>query len=230
LEAFLDEVGIAHVVRMEEGPQAGFARPLGVLEGGPAGEQITEDPGVFVLKPLQDLRDIRLECSGEPIGEAHLVGHQGPALLHQSLQGAHGRALRLQCGELIAVRHQPFERQLRVGGVVLGVAEAEGFAILRQRGRMDGKQHEAGIRLQRVDQWPLAQLQAHGDGASFEALLQPQRPLRQALWTMGQHAELARVVARRLQTDVVLAIRPVDADEGGRLGVGESFHHWPPKC
>jgi hypothetical protein len=110
LEALLDDVGIAHVVLMEEGCQAGFACLLGLLKRGPAGENVTKDHGVLVLEPLQDLGEIRRERVGEPIREAHLVSHQGAALLHQTLQGAHGNALRMQGGQPVVVGHQKFER------------------------------------------------------------------------------------------------------------------------
>ena len=43
-------------------------------------------------------------------------------------------------------------------------------------------------------------------------------------WTMEQHAELALVAARWLQTHVVVSIGPVDADESGILGVGGRIH------
>src|SRR5262249_36313561 len=106
--------GGADGVLLEGSPQAGLAGPRGGAEGGPAGETGTEACGVLVLKPLQDLGELLLERLGEPIGEAHLVGHQDPARLHEPLQGAHGRAWRLQRGECVAVRHQQLERQLRV--------------------------------------------------------------------------------------------------------------------
>jgi hypothetical protein len=83
LYTLLNDVGIAHVVFAEESRQAGFACPLGMLECGPAGEEVTEDQRVLVLEPLQALGEILLERIGEPIREAHLVSHQGAALLHQ---------------------------------------------------------------------------------------------------------------------------------------------------
>jgi hypothetical protein len=163
------------------------------------------------------------------MGEAPRVRHQGAALLHQPLQGAPGNALRRQGGQPVAVSHQPCERQLRLRGIVLRVAETEGVAILRSQGGMDGTQHEAVVRLQRGYQRPLAQFQAHGEGATFEAVSPRLRPLGHVLRTMGQHADLARVATRRLQTDIRLAIGPVEADAGRLLRAGGRVHGAPPK-
>ena len=52
--------------------------------------------------------------------------------------------------------HQQIQGELRVAGIVLGAADVEGLAVLRQRGRIDGEQHQKGIALQGIDQGPLA--------------------------------------------------------------------------
>ena len=105
---------------VEEGRQARFTRPLGILERGPVCKEVAEHHGILVLEPLQGLGEVLLECIAQAVGYASLVIDQGAALLHQPLQGAHSDALRMQCGELVAVSHQQLEGELRVGGVVLG--------------------------------------------------------------------------------------------------------------
>jgi hypothetical protein len=56
LEALLDDVGVADVVRPETALQGRAARELCGLESWPWGEKIAEDGRVFVVKPLQDMR------------------------------------------------------------------------------------------------------------------------------------------------------------------------------
>ena len=56
LDALIDDVGVAHVVRPEKALQGSAARELCGLEGWPLGENIAEDGRVFVVKPLQDMR------------------------------------------------------------------------------------------------------------------------------------------------------------------------------
>jgi RNA-directed DNA polymerase len=84
LHVLLANVGLAHVVFLEEGQQAGFARPLGVFERRPAGEEVAKQPRVFVLyeqafhdcaygfregrSPHQALHVLRERCMQEHIG------------------------------------------------------------------------------------------------------------------------------------------------------------------
>ena len=56
LDALIDDVGVAHVVRPEKALQGSAARELCGLEGWPLGENIADDGRVFVVKPLQDMR------------------------------------------------------------------------------------------------------------------------------------------------------------------------------
>jgi len=58
LDACVDDVGITHVMGAEEALEGSAARQLGGFQGQPLGEEITEDGGVFVLKPLQDGREV----------------------------------------------------------------------------------------------------------------------------------------------------------------------------
>jgi hypothetical protein len=58
LEALIDDVGVADVMRPEKALQGSAARELCGLERWPLGEKIAEDGRVFVVKPLQDMRKV----------------------------------------------------------------------------------------------------------------------------------------------------------------------------
>jgi hypothetical protein len=55
VDALIDDVGIADVVRPEKALQGRAARELGGLERWPWGEKIAEDGRVVVVKPWQDM-------------------------------------------------------------------------------------------------------------------------------------------------------------------------------
>ena len=59
LDARVDDVGIAHVMGAEEA-LSGTARQLGGFQGRPLSKEVTEECGVFILKPLQGVREIIL--------------------------------------------------------------------------------------------------------------------------------------------------------------------------
>ncbi len=58
LDALLDDVGVADVVRPEKALQGSAACELCGLESWPLGEKIAEDGRVFVVKPWQDMRKV----------------------------------------------------------------------------------------------------------------------------------------------------------------------------
>jgi mRNA interferase RelE/StbE len=115
-------VGSASVGRREARPQAGWARPLGGREGGPAGEPGPADDGVLGLNPRQALGARRRARSGEPRGEVPRVGPQGPALRPEPRQGAPGRAGRGSRGVMTSAR----ARAASVGGSVAGRRQPAG--------------------------------------------------------------------------------------------------------
>jgi hypothetical protein len=60
----------AHMVIAKEGLQGGPPGQLCRFEGGPAAQKVTEHEGIFVLKPLQHLRDIVFQRTGETVRNA----------------------------------------------------------------------------------------------------------------------------------------------------------------
>ena len=55
---------------------------------------------------------------------------------------------------------QQIERELGIGGIVLGAAGVEGLAVLGQGRRIDREEHEEVIVLQRVDDRSLGELKS----------------------------------------------------------------------
>src|SRR5262245_32406101 len=118
-----------------------------MLEAGPALQEVAEEHRVTVLEPVQRLREVLLERAAQPVGDAGLVADEIAPLLDQSGQGSHGRTLRLERLQLLAVAYQQLERDLGIGRVVLGAAGDESLAILVKRGRIDRKPHDELIAL-----------------------------------------------------------------------------------
>jgi hypothetical protein len=139
LDALRDDVSVAHVMRTEKVLQGGTARKLGSLEGRPLGEKIAEDGGVFVLKPLQHLRKVGFQGTGEPICDAHFVAHETAAMFDELCEGTHRGTLGLEWLELIAVFEEEFELEFGISGVVLGVTGCEGFTYLARVSGLTGK-------------------------------------------------------------------------------------------
>ena len=82
--------------RTEEGFEGGPARALRRLEGWPATQEVAEDRGVFLLKPVQHVRDIVLEGPGEAVGEPHFVADHAAPVFDELGESAHRGALRLE--------------------------------------------------------------------------------------------------------------------------------------
>src|ERR1700680_4635666 len=90
----------------------------------------------------------------------------------------------------------------------------EGFAIFRERCRIDREQDQEIILLQRVHDRSFGELQTPPPGPALKALFQRVSPLLDGVGTMWQDGKLSLLGAGSLQTNVVLRIRPIDADKG----------------
>ena len=120
--ALCDHVFRAHVVVAEEGLKGGAARELGRFEGGPAAQKVTENVGIFVLKPLQHLREIVFQRTGETVRNAHFIPDHATTMCDELFEGAHGGALRIERLQLVPMREEQLELQCGVGGIVFGPA------------------------------------------------------------------------------------------------------------
>jgi len=125
LEALVDNVGVAHMIGAEEALEGGAARQLGGFEGRPWGEEIAEEGGVVVVEPLEDVREVVFQGTGQAIGEAHVVTDQTAAMFDKWFEGTHRGALGLEGLEFVAMLAQELKLEFRVSGIVLGVAGRE---------------------------------------------------------------------------------------------------------
>src|SRR5262245_20017187 len=168
LDAFINNVGIAHMMGVEEALQSSAARQLSGFEGGPMGEKVTEERGVFVVKPFQDVREVVLQRPGEAISNAHFVADQTATMCDELRKRTQRSALGGERVELVAMLQQELTLQCSVRGVVFRMAECEGFAVLGQGARSDRAQDEEGILTSGVDERTFVACKAHRDRAACE--------------------------------------------------------------
>jgi hypothetical protein len=116
LDALVDDGGIAHVMVSQEAFQGGAARQLGGLEGGPWGEEVTEERGVYVVKPVQDVREVVFQGTGEAVGEAHVIADQTEAVFDELRKGTHRGDLGGEGWEFVAMLEQAFDELTDLGG------------------------------------------------------------------------------------------------------------------
>jgi hypothetical protein len=138
LDARVDDVAVAHVMGAEEALQGRAARELGSFQGWPWGEKGAEQQGVFVLKPLQDVREVVFQGTREAMGEAHCVADHTAAMCDALRTGMHRRALGVQGLQCVAMLEQEVKLECGVRRSVFGMAGREGFAVLGQGPRVKG--------------------------------------------------------------------------------------------
>jgi hypothetical protein len=120
LEAGGNEVSRAHMVVTEETLQGGATCALCGCEGGPAVQDVAKERRIFLVTPVQDMREGVFERPGQAIREADGVDDQSVAVLDEWREGAPGGALGRERGA-------KEERDLAcgIGGVVFGPARGD---------------------------------------------------------------------------------------------------------
>ena len=214
LDAGGDDVGRAHVVGTEEAFQSGAACELHGFEGGPAAEEVAKEHGIFLLKPLQDLREVVFEGTGQAVGQTDFVADQATAVLDELRQGAHGGALGAQWCELVAVFEEDLDLEFGIGGVIFGTAWGKRFTVFGHGERIDGKEHEEIIVAQRGHNGPFREFEADSDGLSFESRAEGLNPGVNLFRTMFKAQKLTLFGASGLEADIVFCISPVEANKG----------------
>ena len=109
------------------------------------GEEITEESGVFVLKPLQDVREVVFERTGEAVGEAHCVADHTAAMFDELFERPQRGALRAERLKRVAMLEQQSELQCSIGGVVLRMTRSKGFTVLGEGRRVNGEQPQERV-------------------------------------------------------------------------------------
>ena len=94
------------------------------------------------------------------MGEAHCISDHAATVFDELCEGAHGRTLRLERLQLVAMGEEQCELECSVRGGVFGPAGGEGFAVPGHRHGMNGKEHQKVIRAQGGDHGPCVELEA----------------------------------------------------------------------
>ena len=162
--------------------------------------------------------EIVLEGTGQAIGDPDFVADHAATVFDELCEGPHRGALRREGGQLVAMGQQQFELEFGIGGVVFGPAGGKGFAIPRQRQRIDGEEDEKVILAQGGDQGPFVEFEADGHGLAVEPCAQRGDPRVNGLRGVLELKALPFCGASRLETPIMFGIRPVDPHKG-RKGV-----------
>ena len=121
-------------------------------------------------------------------------------------------------GELVPMREQQCKLQCGVGGIVLGPAGGEGFAIPCQRQRIDREEDQKVILAQGEDQRPFVECEAESHGLAVKPRTQRGDPRVDGLGRVLKLEALAFCRASRLEAPIMFGIGPVDPNKG-RKGV-----------
>jgi hypothetical protein len=131
-------------------------------------------------------------------------------------EGAHGRTLRLERLQLVAMGEEPFELACGIRGVVFGLARRKGFTIPRQRQRIDREEDEKVILAQGGDQGPFGEFEANGNRLTAEPRAQRADPRLNGLGRVLKLKALTCCGASSLETHIMFGIRPVDPNKGSK--------------
>jgi hypothetical protein len=211
-----DDVGRAHVVGTEKALQGGATRELDGLQGRPAAEEVAKERRIFVLEPLQDVGEVVFERTRQAMREPDVVADEAPAVCDALRQGAHLGALRDKGEEFVAVFEQELDLEFGIGGVIFGPARGTRFAVLGHGERIDGKEHEESIVLQRRHHGAFLAFQADGHRLAVEPRAQGADPRVAHFRTVCETQQLPARSTGDLSADIVFGIRPVKAHTGGK--------------
>jgi len=179
----------------EEVCQGRAACELGRFEGRPLGEKVAEQQGVFVLKPLQAVREVVFQSTREAISDAHFVADHPTAMFDELRQGTPRRALGVQGLQFVAMLEQEFQLEFGIRGIIFGMTGREGCAVLGQSPRVDGKQDEEVVFTEGIDERAFVEFEAHSDRASCEPLLEGTCPRVDGLWCVVELTVLSGIGA-----------------------------------
>jgi hypothetical protein len=142
LKPLMDSVLTSKVMLTQEPLRGAAAGELGGFERGPLTEKVTKQPRLLIGKPLENLRQMSFQGTGQSIGYADPIAHQSTTVFNPLAQGSHVGTLGHQWLEFIPVPKQQFQLELSLAGIVLGSARGKSFPISRQPHRIDRKEHK----------------------------------------------------------------------------------------
>ena len=214
-----DDLSSAHVMLAEEGCAGGTAGALHRREGWPATEAIAEDRGIFVLKPLQHMRERVLEGTGQAVGKSHCVADHAATMCDELGEGTHGGALRMEWLQLVAMGAQPCELAGRVRGIVFRPTGCEGVAIPREHAGIEGEEDQKVILAEGGAQGALGECETDGHGVAVEPRAPCRAPRVDGLRGVLELEAGTCCGASGLEADIMCGVRPVKPNKGRKGGV-----------
>jgi hypothetical protein len=169
-DAAINERSAPNAVSVEEVDDGLSSGALHVGQGRPALKERSEDFGLLVAKPVQNLREVSLQGECEAVSDPHAILDEVASRLDEAPERAHVRTLVAQRLELIAVASEDLEGNGGVRRVVFGSTGSERPAVLRQRAGVDWVDHEDVVFKQCRNDRAVGKLEAHCDALAGEAL------------------------------------------------------------
>src|SRR5262249_44478646 len=115
------------------------------LESGPALEKITGLQAVEFSHPIEGLGEIKLQVTGQLMGELGLQIHQLPAMLDPQGELAAQRIVWHPGLKLLSVFDQQVQQQGGIVGIIFGPTGKKGLSVAGQRLGIDGVEPEKVI-------------------------------------------------------------------------------------
>jgi hypothetical protein len=103
VKALTDSLLTANLMLKKEALKGAAPGELGGFKRGPLAKKITKELGLLMGAPLEHVRKIRLQRTGQSIRQPDAIAHQPTPVLHQLGQGAHLGTLGNERLELISV-------------------------------------------------------------------------------------------------------------------------------
>jgi hypothetical protein len=203
----------------EEGFQAGTTGKLHGLQGRPVTQEVAEDRGVFVLQPVQHLREIVLKRAGEAMRAPDFVTYHAAAVGDELCERPHRGALRREGEQLVARGQQEVELEFGISGIVFGPAGRKGCAIPRPHERLDGEEDEKVILAQGGAQGTLVEFEADSKRLAVEPCAPRGAPRVNGLRRGLELKALPFGGASRLETPIMFRIGPVAPNTGSKCVV-----------
>ena len=214
--ALCDDVCRAYVVVADKGLKGGAARALGRCEGGPATHKVTDNVRLFLLQPVEPLRERVFQCPGAVVRQAPCIPDHAPTMCDELCEGAHGRALRMEWLQLIPRREPQCELQCSVAGIGLSPTRGEGFAVARHGQRMNREEAPQVILAQGEDHRTCVQCEAESHGLTVNTRTQGGDPRVESRGRVLKLAALSFCSASRLEASIMVGIGPVDANKSSQ--------------
>src|SRR6266850_1059155 len=209
------------------------SRSFQVLKRRPAVKKRASSRRVQVAEPGQCLRKVCFQRCRQLIGQRRTFIDQMTPSLGEQLNAAGEDVIGYPNPQMLAMRHQDFQQQIGVLGVVLGSTGIKRLAHLGQCLRIDRIDVKKVHMHQGIDQRSAYLLDGNGDGSTTEAGTQLLSPGLQRLGCLVQRGPFAAIAPRLLQGDHVALIGPIQSYKSSEfdnlirhLEIPSSFLRW----